>query len=158
MKATPPKKPRVRSTPTHRSLRLSKKRLKQPQSVPGALKLFKDTSKVLWNNKRLFLSITLINAAISFIFVQGLGSSFDIGELKYNVTELLGGQNDQLGTALALFGYLIGSAGSNVNEAAGVYQVFAVILSGLAIIWAVRQIQAGRNLVCGIVTTRVCIL
>lgn len=136
---------RVRVTPKHRTFRLSKKRLKQHKPVPGAIKLFKDTFTILGRNKRLFAGIVLLNAIFSFIFIQGLGSSFNIVELKQNFNELLGGENAQLETAVALFGYLIGTAGSNVGDASGVYQLFLTLITALALIWAVRQIQAGEK-------------
>jgi hypothetical protein len=137
-------KPRVRSTPKHRNFRLSRKKLKQYKTLPGAVRLLKDTSKIIRANKTLFIGITLINVLISFVFVQGLGSSFNIVELKQNIEELFG-QGNQLSTAATLFGFLLGSAGSTASEGSGAYQFFLTILISLVVIWCVRQIQAGKK-------------
>ncbi|MGI9027321.1 MAG: hypothetical protein ACR2FM_00545 [Candidatus Saccharimonadales bacterium] len=137
------KKPRVRETPKYRSFRLSKKRLKQHQPIPGTIKLFKDSLRVIGRNKRLFIGISLINTLLALVFVHGLGSSFDIVGVKQELQDYLGNESDQYGTTLALFGYLIGTAGSTAGDAASAYQIFLMVVTSLAAIWAVRQILAG---------------
>lgn len=138
-------KPRVRATPKHRSLRLSKKKLKQYQPLPSALRLFKDTLAILKNNKRLFISITLLNAFISFVFIQGLSSSFDVSEFKDGLADLVDGRTDQFGVAFEAFGYMVSSAGTSASETAGIYQGLWSLITGLALIWAIRQIKAGEK-------------
>lgn len=138
-------KPRVRSIPRHRSFKLSKKRLKQNQSIPGAVSLLKGVYRIIKSNKRLFFGIALLNTLISFIFIKGVGTSFDIVGLKQEFEEVLGDEAAQLGTAFTLFGYLVESAGTSASETAGVYQIFLLLITGLALIWAIRQIQAGEK-------------
>lgn len=135
-------KPRVRATPRHRSFRVTKKKLKQVQPIPGSWLLLKSTTAIIKNNKKLFFGISFINALLSFIFVQGLGSAFGIVELKEQFNEVLG-DGAQSDTTIALFGTLISSAGSNAGAASGAYQLFLLLITLLAIIWAVRQVQAG---------------
>lgn len=139
-----PKK-RVRSVARHRSFKLSKQRLTQSSPLPSVRSLLRDTRKLIWQNKRLFLGLALIYAVITFLFVQGAGSSFKISELKQNLDDVLGTNADRVGTTAALFGYLLSSAGTSVGEAAGVYQIIMIIVFSLAVIWAVRQVQAGEK-------------
>lgn len=82
---------------------------------------------------------------MSLVFVTGLGSSFDFVQTKQDVEEFLGGEANQATTTIALFGYLVGSAGAQAGEVAGTYQLFLTLISSLAIIWAVRQVMAGEK-------------
>lgn len=144
--ATPKKtKKRVRSIPKYRTFRLSKKRLKQPDPLPGGWRLTKDTWRILKRNKKLFGGVTLIYGIIAFIFVQGAGSSFQITQIKDGLNEAFGTGSDGPEKTLALFGYLMGTAGSSVNEVGSAYQLFLVLIVSLATIWSVRQVQAGEN-------------
>ena len=138
-------KPRTREVAKHRSFKLSKQKLKQHAPIPGAISLFKQTFLAIWSNKKLFFGIAVINALISFVFLQGLGSSFDINELKTSFEELFGESGNEIGTAAAIFGYLVGSAGSTPGEASGSYQLSLTLVTSLAAIWAVRQVQAGEK-------------
>lgn len=136
---------RVRQTPKHRTFKLSKKKYKQSKKLPNAWQLFKSSLKIFNNNKFLFLGIIVIYSLFSFIFVQGFGSSFNIVELRNNIEEYLGDEKDNVGVTVALFGYMLGSSGSSVGDVAGVYQMFMILLVTLAVIWGVRQIQAGNK-------------
>lgn len=139
-------KKRIRSTPRYRSFRLHKKRLKQPKKLPSIVWLLKNTAQTITSNKKLFLGLAAIYAVVSFVFVQGIGSTFQISEVKDSLSELFGNStSDRAGVGLALFGYLIGSAGNNAGEASGVYQMFMILIFSLATIWGVRQIQADKK-------------
>lgn len=138
-------KSRTRSVPQHRTFHISKKKLKQHASLPSAWKLFKETTSLVRNNKRLFLGIALFNAVISFVFVQGIGGVFDVVEFKKNIEELLGEESGQITTGVALFGYLLGSAGTGASQTGGTYQLFLVLITSLAVIWGVRQVLAGEK-------------
>lgn len=137
-------KKRIRELEKHRTFKLSKKKLKQFAPVPGAPTLIKQSVRVIFRNKKLFLGVAFIHAFIGFVFFQGFGSSFNITELKANLEQLFEGGN-QLGTAAAVFGYLLGSAGSAPGQASGSYQLFLTLVTSLAAIWAVRQVQAGEK-------------
>lgn len=138
-------RPRVRSLPKYKTLRLSKKRYKQPAAIPGTRGILKATVKTLLSNKKLFFSIALVNLLLTFIFVHGLGYSWDLAEVKSSFEELLGENGGQLTTAVALLGYLAGTASSAGGEGAGTYQFFIILITSLATIWAVRQVLAGEK-------------
>jgi hypothetical protein len=138
-------KPRTRSVDRHRSFRLTDKKLKQHAPLPGALKLFKETIGLIRRHKKLFLGIALVNAVLSFVFVQGFNAVSDTVAVKQTLEESLGSSTNQFGTGLALFGYLMGSAGTSATQASGTYQLFLVLITSLAAIWAVRQVTAGEK-------------
>lgn len=139
---SPPQKKRVREMPRHRSFRLTRGRIKNPKPMPGFIWLFRQTFSLIRSHKRLFLGITLVHAVLTFVFVQGLGSTFDLAEVKSEIEELFGEQASRATTAVTLFGYLIGSASSQASDIAGAYQMFFMLITSLAVIWAVRQVQA----------------
>lgn len=144
-KAKPKSKPRTRSVEKHRSFKMTKKKLKQHVPLPGAIKLFKETFQLIRRNKKLFLGIALVNAVLSFVFVQGFNAVSDTVAVKQTLEESLGSSTNQFGTGLTLFGYLMGSAGTSATQAAGTYQFFLVLITSLAAIWAVRQVTAGET-------------
>jgi hypothetical protein len=137
-------KPRTRVVERHRSFKLTQKKLKQRIPLPGAIKLFNQTIGLIRRNKKLFLGIALINAAISLIFVQGFSAVSDTVIMKQTIEESLGENADRLGTSIAVFGYLMGSAGVGTTQAGVAYQFFLVLVTSLAIIWGVRQVTAGE--------------
>lgn len=139
-----PDKPRTRSVEKHRSFKLTKKKLKQHTPIPGAVKLFKETVSLIRQHKKLFLGIALVNAVLSFVFVQGFNAISDTVAIKQTIEESLGNDTDKFGTGVALFGYLMGSAGASATQAGGTYQLFLVLITSLAVIWGVRQVTAGE--------------
>lgn len=137
-------RPRTRSVEKHRTFKLTKKRLKQHAPLPGAIKLFKETLGLIKRHKKLFLGIALVNAVLSLVFVQGFSAISDTVTVKQTIEESLGEDASKFGTGVALFGYLMGSAGAGTTQAGATYQFFLVLITSLAIIWGVRQVTAGE--------------
>lgn len=136
-------KPRVRSLEKHRSFRLTKKRLKGTKSIPSALAILRQSFKIIRDNKRLFIGIVLIYSLLSFLLVQGLGSTFNIAETKQQLEGFIVGDNSQIGTSLALFAHLVGSFNQQASEVAGTYQMLLGLVLALASIWTARQLLSG---------------
>ena len=139
------KKPRIRKAPKHKSLRLTRQKISSAKPVTGSVVLFKQTWQVIRNNKKQFFGISFISFVLLFVLVQGLSGSQAVVELKDNIKEILGENANSMVTTVSLFAYLIGSAGSSASEAGAVYQMFIVVTVSLAVIWSVRQVQAGER-------------
>lgn len=137
-------KPRVLSTPKHRTFRLSKKKLKQAKKLVSSRRLFSDTIKLFSKNKKLFFGLAFIHFILTFIFVQGLSSSLDIVGIKKEIGDVIGDEKGGISTAFALYGFLIGSAGTTAGEAGSAYQLFIMLITSLAVIWTVRQLLVGE--------------
>ncbi len=136
---------RVRKVPEHKSFRLSK-RIRNPRpALPGVHRIWSQTFRLIYANKKLFLGIIAVHVVLSVIFVRGFGISTEFTDLKTQVDELLGGSVNQLGTSLALFSYLATTAATQASEVAGAYRVFLTFIATLAIIWAARQVLAGKK-------------
>lgn len=137
------KKPRVRELEQHRTLKLTKRKIKQAQQLSGISALFRSTVQILSENKRLFLGIAVVYSLASFVFIQGFGSSFNLVSIQNEIKSYA--QDNQFVATAALFGYLIGSASSSAGESSSTYQLFLTIFCSLAVIWAVRQVMAGEK-------------
>jgi len=116
------------------------------QKITGSFRLFSHSLKVLKQNWRLFLVLTAVYGVLSIILVRGLGGGLDLTSLKENLKNGVAGQYSQLAAGTILFSYLIGSSGSSASPNAGTYQTFLVILMSLVVIWALRQVLAGKKI------------
>lgn len=134
-------KPRRVKTPTYKHFRLTK-RIKHPNKLPSAYKIFKSAFKTIKTNWRLFLIVTLIYGLLTIVLVRGLGGSLNLAELKSSFQE---GSYNGLSTGLSLFGVLLGTAGSSSNPGGSVYQAILIVIISLVVIWALRQVQAGHK-------------
>ncbi len=132
-------------SPTYKSFRISK-RLKHPTKLPSAFKIFKASIKTLGANRNLFLIITLIYGLLTVILVRGIGGALNLSDLKSSLQSGFNGSLGNFFTGLTLFSYLLSSAGTSANPAGGVYQTLLIIIMSLVVIWALRQVLAGRKI------------
>ncbi len=127
--------------PIYKTLKLAK-RIKHPAKLPSAFKIFKKAIIALKANWRLFIVLTLIYGILTIILVRGLGGSLDLSSIKDTLKEGFSGSYASLLTGISLFSILLSTAGSSSNQSGGVYQSLLVVIMSLAVIWALRQIQA----------------
>lgn len=135
---------RVKQTP-YKSLRLQK-RIKHPVGLPNVWRISGRAGLTLWRSKRLFIGIIGIYGILNLILVQGFASSTDVGSIKTDVTQAIGGHAGQLASGVVAFAELVGSAGNSSSATAGAYQLFLFLLASLATIWAFRQLSNGSKL------------
>ena len=138
-------KVRKLKTAQHRSFRPSK-RIKHPgPKLPGAFRLFGRALRLLRRHWKTLGGIILVYGFLQLVLVRGLGAGLNLQELKTTLQDSFGGQGGLL-TGVTLFGVLLGSGGSGANPGTGLYQSLLVILVSLALVWALRQIQAGSRI------------
>lgn len=144
-KKTVPKKRQFKA-PTYKSFRMHK-RIKSPQpKLPSVWVLWKTAFKQLGRSKRVFFGITLIYALLILVFVRGLSGGLNALELKANLDMFLDGTGGALGSGLAVFGALLGSASATNGDLASLYQTVILIMVSLAFIWALRQSQTNAKI------------
>jgi len=139
------KKIRVLKQRKHRTLQLTKNLPKQHRPIIGPLKILTQTMRLLRRNGPLFAFILVVYSLLSMIMVRGLGGTLDFVNVKDEFEASLGAEATKVDTSVALYNYVVSSSGVNVGESAGVYQVFIVLITSLAIIWACRQLLAGER-------------
>jgi len=157
-KATKTKKPVTapvsRTTPrrikaaNYKHFRLHK-RIKHPgPALTGVFRLFWRSCAHLVREWKLIGGILLVYGVLNILFVRGLGGGVDLSAIKQALHDVSNGSAGQLSTSFALYGTLLGSAGNTTSQVAGAYQSFLVILTSLALIWALREslIQRGQRI------------
>lgn len=141
-----PISPRKVKKPSYKSFRLSKKIRYDAPPLPKARKLFSATVRHLLRHKRLYVGLALVHFVLMLLLVKGLSFGFDsqLSEIKDALEEVFVDESAWL-TSAALFGTLLGSAGTATGEAASTYQAMLLVLTSLAVIWALRQSHAGEK-------------
>ena len=120
------------------------KKIKVPvRRLPNVIKLTKHAVLVLWRHKKLFLGIVTVYGLLNLILVQGLANNTDVTSLKGTLNQVFTGHFAGFASGLAVFAVLVGSAGNGSSNTAGAYQLFLVLITSLAVIWALRQVLAG---------------
>jgi len=120
--------------------------VRHPMRLSNVWQLTKSVTELLWLHRRLFIGITLVYGLLNLILVKGLASSTDVASLKSQLSQIFTGHFGSLASGLSIFVVLIGSAGNGSSNTAGAYQLFLALIVSLAVIWALRQTLAGRQL------------
>lgn len=132
---------RVKTKP-YQSFRLHK-RVKQPRTkLSGSFWLLRTTIKHLWLHKKLFFGIVGVYLILTIVMVKGLGISVGTAELKNSLQEIFTGQGGMLLTGFTIFGVLLSSTSAASSDVASLYQTILVVMTSLALIWALRQSHA----------------
>jgi hypothetical protein len=138
------KKPRRLKKPEYKSFHVHKHIKSEGATVPGAFKLLRRAVGILARNWKLFLLVSLIYGLLNFVLVQGF-SAQNLGDIKDSIGDAGGGSLSWAIQGTSMFAYLLSTAGTGSNPGASVYQVMMQVVVSLAIIWALRQLYAGRK-------------
>jgi hypothetical protein len=122
------------------------RRIKRPARLPNVWRLTRLTADILWQNRRLFIGITLVYGLLNLLLVQGLANSTNVASLKGGLNQVFTGHLGSLASSLSIFVVLVGGAGNGSSQTAGAYQLFLALITSLAVIWALRQVLAGARL------------
>ncbi len=151
MARTNTKKPTAQQRPKTRQLRPVKPKLfglvlkkKYRVKMPSAWKVLKQANRHLWKHKKLFLALLALYLVITIIFVRAFKFTGDLNTIKQALDEMFSASGGSVVSSLAVFGYIL-SGNSPNGEGAAVYQSNILILSSLAIIWALRQTYAKQQ-------------
>ncbi|HEU5187914.1 MAG TPA: hypothetical protein VFT87_05440 [Candidatus Saccharimonadales bacterium] len=114
------------------------------QPLPSARHLLIDSWRFVAQEKKLFLSLGLIYAAVTFLVVGSI-SQLDLLGLKEVTQETFSGGLDSLGTATALFtATIFGTIATSRSELQQFLAVFLGFLLWLAVVWTARMRLAGK--------------
>ena len=136
---------------TPMSYRSRRKRLKAERQetrrvpVPSAFKLFMNSMRLLAGHWEVFGGLLAIFAILNLLLVGGLTGASELQGAKDNLDNTANGPFSKLSTGLNLFTFLVASGtGTTAAGVANAYQILALIVISLAIIWACRQLYAGK--------------
>lgn len=122
----------------YRSFRLQKKIKPEPRPIPSALSLLSSTMRFTWQHKRPLIVITLLYSVVYFLLIRSPIST-NIESIQEAIDLALGSDSQQsFRSNLATLGVVLGSGGSQQNQAAA---MVGVLIFSLAVVWVVRQIH-----------------
>jgi hypothetical protein len=114
-----------------------------PKPVSSALAIFRSSLSHLMGHSKLYLGIVAVYLLLTIVMVKGLGVSIGTSEIKSSLTDVFTGSGGTLLAGLTVFGVLLSSSSSASSDVASLYQTILVVLTSLAVIWALRQSYAG---------------
>jgi len=126
---------------TYKSFRLAKPIKYAGRPLPSSWQLLKKSAQFLWLHKKSLGGVLLVFGVIHFIFVQGV-SAGDFSEVKQIYDDSIGGLNG----GIALFTYMVSTIGQANSVEGGIYQSILFIIVSLAIIWALRELMASKQI------------
>lgn len=138
-----PKKQRRVANGTYKSFTLQKRIKPIGVALPSGGQLLGSSLKLLKKNWKPFAGIAAIYGFINIALIQTVNSS-DVANAKDAFTGVFSGTLGELTAGAGSFLYLLGLSG-NVASATGSYQLLLMIVSSLAMIWALRQAFAGKK-------------
>lgn len=133
----------------HRSFKITKKpRGKAAASqLPGVYRLIKDTFLLIWQEKKLFLSLGAIYILVIYFAVGNNISQSDFVDLRDAAANFVGGSVGSLGTALTLVGSTMdGVLGQTTDSSAQLIFAIITFIFWLAIVWMLRMRLADNKI------------
>lgn len=129
---------RTRKLKSRQQKQLEKKEI-NTKPLPSAWQLLKNSLVHLYRNKKLFLGILLVYGLLYTFFVKGISENFQLNDARQSIQETFGNTQSPIQIGISLYGVLLGSAGTNSTDLAGLYQTIFVIIISLALIWSLRK-------------------
>jgi hypothetical protein len=118
---------------------------KNTRRLPSSFVVAEQAWRLLWKRRWLFLGIVGVYAVLNLALVRGANVVEDFPGLKNLISDESPGAVGQVSTGITLLGFLVVESNNSVSDVVGAYQTFLVIVTSLAIIWALRQAMAGEQ-------------
>lgn len=128
---------------SRRKRRRAEKKLARTK-VAGSFRILGRAIMILRNHWEVFGGLFLIYALINTILTAGSLLNTDLVSLRDQLLVDVG--VSRLGVGLAIFETLFATSTGSASGPAGAYQTLLIILTSLAIVWALRQLSAGNKI------------
>ena len=139
-----PQVQRKRKVAKYKSFRLQKKIPHPAGPIPSSWQLLGKTRRLIWFNKKPLLLLIVAYLFLNFALVRGFTSPLNVGEVKSQLSNYVGGNVSKADTTAAVFSALV-KPDTGVSDSSGVYQTLLLIIFGLAIVWLYRQSATGNK-------------
>jgi len=115
--------------------------------MPNVLRLTGQVFSIFKAHWKPLLGIVAVYLILNVIFASGLSNlNSAVGDIKTNLNNSSGLTAHPLTKAISGFGALVGSAGVSGSSTGSVLQSVLFVLESLVIIWALRQLLAGKSI------------
>jgi hypothetical protein len=112
--------------------------------IPNSFQLTAQALNIIKTYWRPLFGIVIVYGILNIIFASGLsGLDAAVNDIKANLNNSTDGVHP-LARGLSGFGSLVGSAGASGSSSASILQSLVFIVESLVIIWALRQLLAGK--------------
>lgn len=130
--------------PRYNSFRLNKRIKVGGAKIPSVFSLSKEAYQLTTSRWRTFVGVLLLYALLYAILVSGVSNGLDIAGVSREVKAESGGLFGIAAASLTGLGLLVGSSANDASaQASSGYQLILFVVGSLAIIWTLRQVQAG---------------
>jgi hypothetical protein len=132
---------RLRKLNRKQSRKKSNELLKKEQAtkqLPAAWDILLQSCRHLYRHRKTFLGILLIYGIFYVLVIKGISANFQLGNLRKNLSTTFSSKPNSIQSGIALYGLLLGTTGANGTGSAGIYQTALLVLTSLALIWALR--------------------
>lgn len=136
---------RVRKTPRYKSFRLHKRVKHHAGPLPSWWQITKKSFRLLNANRKSLFFFFLVYGLLTLVFVRGFSSPVNIDQIRDSFSEVVDADISALATNFTVFNLMLQSTTSAAGDVAGLYQIFFLVISVLALIWLFRQQQAGNK-------------
>jgi len=136
-------KVRTLPKPKYKAFKLQK-RIKHPHQLPKARNLLWSSFGVIRKNWKLFGGISVVYVLASILLV-GVNSGTNVNEVKGTLDGAFSGAGGKLQLGVAIFSAMVQTSGGTKASGGTAFRMMVIIVISLAIIWALRQILAGKK-------------
>ena len=144
-KAAETSKTRVRKTTRQQARAKAKVEARQMASTPGSFRLTSESFRILTSRWRVLGGIVLVYLVLNIFFASGIsGLNSAVDTIKADLNNV-GTHAHPLASGLGGFLSLVSSAGSSSSATGSALQAILIIMESLVIIWALRQLSAGKS-------------
>lgn len=113
--------------------------------LPNVFKLTSQVFSIYKNFWRPLLGIVVVYLILNIIFASGMSNlNSAVNDIKTNLNDSSGATAHPLTKAISGFGTLVGTAGVSGSASGSILQSVLFVLESLVIIWALRQLLAGK--------------
>ena len=135
---------RTRKLTRGQKKKVAKKEARRRAPLPGSFRLVGRVFGIFKSHWKPLGGIVLVYLILNIIFASGISNlSTSLNEIKANLET---GTNGRFLDALGGFGTLVGSSGTSSSDVASVLQFVLIVIESLVIIWALRQLLAGKKI------------
>jgi hypothetical protein len=114
-------------------------------AIPSSFKLVGQVFRTFKTYPKVLFGIVLVYLILNIIFASGLSSlNSAVDDIKQNFNNSAANEHP-LANGLSGFGTLVASAGVSGSASGSILQTMLFIIESLVIIWALRQLLAGRR-------------
>lgn len=117
---------------------------KSHKKITGSFRLFADSASMFRQHWKIFGGILFVYLVLSVALIGVRGSGLDIDQMKEYANDST--EVGQLGANLVLLSVVAGSSTGPSTQSGAAYQSIVLLIVSLAIVWALRQIMAGKKI------------